>query len=96
MFKICKRMEVEKKERTDRILEVVNVIKSLRDDLKIPLDHPSVVELKRVLNQWIEDGKTNEVTVDFRDFGRMAEVCCPCRADKSLEVKLRVVRVGRK
>jgi hypothetical protein len=89
-------MEIEKKSRTDRILEVVNVMKSLRDDLKIPLDHPSVVELKKVLDVWIEDGKTNDVTVNFSDFGRMAEVNCPSRSDKSLEVKLRVVRVGRK
>jgi hypothetical protein len=89
-------MEIVGKPREDRIVEVFAVIKSLRDDLKMPMDHPSILELRKILDAWIEDGKRFEGTVEFRDFGRMAEVCCPFRSDKALEVKLRVVRVGKK
>jgi hypothetical protein len=89
-------MEIVPKPREERIIEAFQVMKSLRDDLKLPMSHPSVLELKKVLDEWILNGKTFEDTLDFSDFGRMAEVKCPSRSDKALEVKLRIVRVGKK
>ncbi len=89
-------MEIVPKPREERIIESFQVMKSLRDDLKLPMTHPSVLALKKVLDDWILNGKNFEDTLDFSDFGRMAEVKCPSRSDKALEVKLRVVRVGKK
>ena len=89
-------MEVVLKSKEERLEEVLNVMKSIRDDLKLPMNHPSVLELKKVLNEWVMSGKSYSGVVDFRDFDRMAEVNCPIRSDKSLEVKLRTVRVGKK
>jgi hypothetical protein len=89
-------MEVVGKPREERIVEAFQVMKSLRDDLKLPMTHPSVLELKKVLDEWITTGKSFEGTINFSEFGRMAEVKCPLRSDKALEVKLRVVRVGKK
>jgi hypothetical protein len=89
-------MEIALKTKEERLEEVINVMKSIRDDLKLPMDHISVLELKKVLNEWVMSGKSYSGVIDFRDFDRMAEVNCPVRSDKSLEVKLRIVRVGKK
>ena len=89
-------MEIVLKTKEERLEEVLNVMKSIRDDLKLPMEHKSVLELKRVLTEWVNNGKSYSGVIDFRDFDRMAEVNCPIRSDKSLEVKLRIVRVGKK
>lgn len=89
-------MEICLKTKGERLEEVLNVMKSIKDDLKLPMEHPSVLELKRVLTEWVVSGKSYSGVIDFRDFDRMAEVNCPIRSDKSLEVKLRIVRAGKK
>lgn len=76
----------------DRVKESVEILQSLRT-LGIPANSPEAGELKQHLDAYIRDGVCWSGTLDFRRFGRMAEVCLPRRADKQIEVKLRVPRV---
>ena len=82
-------------ETTKRLEQVMTVMSKLRDDLKLPMGSAAVLELKSRLSDWVKTGAAWSGTIDFREFGRMAEVNCPKNADKLLEVRLRVVRAGK-
>ena len=69
-------------------------MKELRN-LGIPLNCPEVTELREHLNAYINEGVVWQGTVSFLRFGRIAEVTLPRRADKLIEIKLRVPRAGR-
>jgi hypothetical protein len=75
----------------DRVKETVELMRSIKG-LGIPLDCSEVAELRSRLNEYIKNGTCWEGTIDFLRFGRMAEVSLPRRADKVIEVKLRVPR----
>jgi len=85
---------VTEKPKEDRVKEIVSVMKELRK-LSIPLDCPEVMELRSHLNAYINEGTVWEGTVSFLRFGRIAEVSLPRRANKKIEIKLRVPRGGR-
>jgi hypothetical protein len=82
-------------ETTKRLEQVMTVMTKLRDDLKLPMGCAAVLELKSRLSDWVRTGTAWSGTIDFREFGRMAEVTCPKNPDKLLEVRLRVVRAGK-
>lgn len=82
-------------ETTKRLEQVMTVMTKLRDDLKLPMGCEAVLELKSRLSDWVRTGTAWSGTIDFREFGRMAEVTCPKNPDKLLEVRLRVVRAGK-
>ena len=89
--KITKEQE-DKKKRLDQVLTVMNKIRS---DLKLPMDSTPVKELQSRLSEWVSTGAGWAGTIDFKEFGRMAEVKCPKSPIKLLEVLLRVVRAGK-
>ena len=82
-------------ETTKRLEQVMTVMTKLRDDLKLPMGCAAVLELKSRLSDWVKTGAAWSGTIDFREFGRMAEVTCPKNSEKLLEVRLRVVRAGK-
>jgi len=82
----------EKKKRLEQVLMVMNKI---RDDLKLPMESTPVQELKKRLSDWVITGTAWAGTIDFKEFGRMAEVTCPKSSSRMLEVLLRVVRAGK-
>jgi len=82
-------------ETTKRLEQVMTVMSKLRDDLKLPMGCAAVLELKSRLSDWVKTGAAWSGTIDFREFGRMAEVTCPKNPEKLLEVRLRVVRAGK-
>ena len=82
-------------ETTKRLEQVMTVMSKLRDDLKVPMGCAAVLELKSRLSDWVKTGAAWSGTIDFREFGRMAEVNCPKNSEKLLEVRLRVVRAGK-
>jgi hypothetical protein len=82
-------------ETTKRLEQVMTVMTKLRDDLKLPMGCAAVLELKSRLSDWVRTGTAWSGTIDFREFGRMAEVNCPKNSEKLLEVRLRVVRAGK-
>lgn len=81
------------KPKEDRVKEVVDILHSI-STLGIPLDSPEVAELRGHFNAYINDGLCWSGSVSFQRFGRIAEVNLPRRADKLIEVKLRVPRAG--
>jgi hypothetical protein len=85
---------VTEKPKEDRVKEIVSVMKELRK-LSIPLDCPEVMELRSHLNAYINEGTVWEGSVSFLRFGRIAEVSLPRRANKKIEIRLRVPRGGR-
>jgi len=85
-------MEENKKKRLEQVLTVMNKI---RNDLKLPMDSTPVKELQSRLSTWVTTGIAWSGTIDFKEFGRMAEVKCPKLPTRMLEVLLRVVRAGK-
>jgi hypothetical protein len=80
------------KPREERIKEVVTIFKKFRE-LGIPLETPEVQEVKLHTDAYINDGICWSGTINFQRFGRMAEVVLPRRADKLVEVTLRLPRI---
>jgi hypothetical protein len=78
----------------DRVKESVAVLKEIVA-LGIPLNCPEVLELRSRFDAYIKEGEVWEGSVSFMSFGRIAEVNLPKRADKAIEVRLRVPRAGR-
>ena len=77
----------------DRVREVVEIMKKLRT-LGIPSDAPEVAQLKSHFDAYIRDGECWSGSVSFLAYGRIADVNLPRRADKPIELTLRVPRVG--
>lgn len=82
------------KPQADRIRESLEILKEL-NGLGIPSVSPEVQELRDRFNDYIREGVCWSGTISFLRFGRIAEVTLPRRADKSIEVKLRVPRAFR-
>jgi hypothetical protein len=78
-----------------RLEQVITVMNKIRNDLKLPMDSTPVKDLQSRLSEWVSTGKSWEGTIDFKEFGRMAEVKCPKSPIRTLEVLLRVVRAGK-
>ena len=81
------------KPKEQRLEEVVNVLRDIRG-LGIPIKSPEVAALQERFSAYVNDGVCWAGTIDFSAYGRMAEVNLPRRADKPIEVRLRVPRVG--
>jgi hypothetical protein len=79
------------KPKEDRVRECVTILRDLQS-LGIPLQSPEVAELKQRINAYITEGIAWEGSVDFLAYGRIAEVNLPRRADKPVEVRLRLPR----
>lgn len=78
---------------SDCLRESVELMKKI-STLGIPLDCPEVAELRARLNAYARDGECWSGTINFLAFGRIADVNLPRRADKSIEVTLRVPLIG--
>lgn len=72
-----------------RVKEIVEILKKLTG-LGIPLESPEVQELKTRFDAYIKDGECWNGTISFVSYGRIADVNLPKRADKPIEVTLRV------
>jgi len=81
------------KPQADRIQETIAILQKLRE-LGIPLDSPEVSELKGRFNTYIKDGVCWSGTISFARYGRIVDVNLPRRADKLVEVTLRLPRAG--
>jgi len=79
----------------DRVKESVEIMRDFQR-LEIPLQCPEVLELKQHLDLYIKEGTCWSGSIDFLRFGRIAEVDLPRRADKAIEVRLRVPRATHK
>jgi hypothetical protein len=87
-------MSTTEKPHAERVKETVEILKSI-SGLGIPLDSPEVAELRAHLNAYIKEGTCWSGSISFLRFGRIAEVNLPRRADKAIEVTLRLPRAGK-
>ena len=78
----------------DRVKECMAILNDIQA-LGIPSLSPELVKLRGHMNEYIRDGTCWTGVVDFSAYGRIAEVILPRRADKAVEVLLRVPRARR-
>ena len=71
------------------VKESVEILKKITG-LGIPLESSDVQELKQRFDAYIKEGECWNGTISFLSYGRIAEVNLPKRADKPIEVTLRV------
>ena len=76
----------------DRVKECMAILNDITA-LGIPSLCPEVTKLRGHMNDYIRDGTCWSGTIDFSAYGRIAEVVLPRRADKAVEVLLRVPRI---
>jgi hypothetical protein len=69
----------------DRLKEGISLLKQMNDMIQ-DLDHPGMVELKKVITTWVNDGKAYDGKIDFYDHDRYAEVSLPRTANRAATV----------
>ncbi len=78
----------------DRVKECTAILNDIQA-LGIPHFSPELAKLRGHMNEFIRDGTCWSGAIDFSAYGRIAEVVLPRRADKAVEVVLRVPRASR-
>ncbi len=78
----------------DRVKECAAILNDITA-LGIPSLSPEVSKLRGHMNDYIREGTPWSGTIDFSAYGRIAEVVLPRRADKAVEVVLRLPRAKR-
>ena len=76
-----------------RVKEIVEIMKKLAG-LGISLQSQEVQELKTRFDAYIQEGECWSGTISFLSYGRIADVNLPKRADKTIEVTLRVPKTS--
>ena len=84
-------MKTEKPQ-AECVRESVAVLQKLRD-LGIPLDSAEVKELKQHLDAYVKEGECWSGRIAFLPWSRIAEVNLPRRADRTIEVTLRFIKL---
>ncbi len=78
----------------ERVKECSTVLRDIAG-FGIPSFSPGLVKLRGHMNNYIRDGTPWSGSIDFGEYGRIAEVILPRRADKPVMVLLRVPRARR-
>ena len=73
------------KPKEDRLKEGISLLKQMNDMIQ-DMDHPGMVELKKVITTWVNDGKAYDGKIDFYDHDRYAEVSLPRTANRAATV----------
>ena len=93
-FLHAQRRMASEKPVSDRVKECAAILNDIAA-LGIPSLSPELAKLREHMNAYIRDATCWSGTIDFSAYGRIAEVVLPRRADKAVEVLLRVPRVKR-
>jgi len=72
-----------------RVKEIVEILKKIHS-LGISLESSEVQELKQRFDVYIQEGECWEGSISFLSYGRIADVNLPKKADKPIEVTLRI------
>lgn len=77
------------KSKEDRLSEGINILKQLRDagvrDYSL-----GFIELKEKISEWVKSEDSWDGTIDFRDYGRIAEVELPKYNNKAAGLNFKV------
>jgi hypothetical protein len=82
----------EIKQKDERLKEGINILKQLHDagvkDYSL-----GFIELKTKISEWVNGQDSWEGNIDFRDYGRIAEVSLPKYTNRSAEINFKVKKV---
>jgi len=73
------------KPKEDRLKEGIHLLKQILDIIK-DNEHPSYLELKAVITNWVNDGKSYDGKIEFYDFDRVADISLPRTANKAASI----------
>lgn len=79
----------EVKSKMDRVKEGVSLLKQLRDN-GVKEDSFGFEDLKEKIKEWVSSENSWEGSIDFRDYGRIADVELPKYNNKAAGVNFRV------
>jgi hypothetical protein len=74
-----------------RAKECVSIMTKITDSLELPIDSTEVTELRSKMNDYIRSGEHWVGTVDFSRYNRIAHCVFPKKADRIVEVTLKIV-----
>jgi hypothetical protein len=73
-----------------RIEECLRVMREVKD-FGFPSDYPPLKELSKRLSDYIKTGDPWTGKIKFQDYGRVAEVILPRKADRQIVVVLKKI-----
>lgn len=77
------------KPKEERLKEGINLLKQLRDN-GVKDYSLGFIELKTKISEWVNGQDGWEGTIDFRDYGRMAEVDLPKYTNRAAGINFKV------
>jgi hypothetical protein len=80
------------KVKDDRLKEGINILNQLRaNGVK---DHsPGFIELKTKISEWVSSEDSWEGTIDFREYGRIAEVDLPKYTNRFAGLNFKIKKI---
>jgi len=82
----------EIKSKTDRVKEGISILTQLREN-GVKERSYGFIELKTKIKEWVSGEDSWEGTIDFRDYGRVAEIELPKYNNKAAGMNFRVKKV---
>lgn len=77
------------KSKEDRLKEGINILKQLRDN-GVQDYSLGFIELKTKISEWVSGEGSWEGTIDFREYGRVAEVDLPKYTNRAAGLNFKV------
>lgn len=77
------------KPKEERLKEGISILKQLRDN-GVKDYSLGFIELKTIINEWVCGEDSWEGTIDFRDYGRIAEVDLPKYTNRAAGINFKV------
>ena len=82
----------EIKSKMDRVKEGVSILKQLREN-GVKERSYGFIELKAKINEWVSSEGSWEGSIEFRDYGRVAEVELPKYNNKAAGMNFRMKKI---
>ncbi len=79
------------KPKEDRLKEGIHLLQQLRDN-GVKDNSLSFIELKTKISEWVAGEGSWEGTIDFREYGRIAEVDLPKYTNRAAGINFKVRR----
>jgi hypothetical protein len=81
----------EIKPKADRLTEGISILKQLRD-AGVKEHSLGFIELKTRISEWVNGEDSWEGMIDFRDYGRVAEIDLPKYTNRAAGLKFKLKR----
>lgn len=79
------------KPKEDRLKEGINLLKQLRDN-GVKDNSLGFIELKTKISEWVSNSDSWDGVIDFREYGRVAEVELPKYTNRAAGINFKVRR----